>query len=300
MKKMLLIFTLAIVGGGCHQDSLTVTKTTMPDRMHIEHTQPIGQVVIIPHDELFTEEGMASLRNSLCDQNYVLQIKPISQHAGSVPLRVFSKDGNNTGWSTAISQIAFHTLDTVWNTILLYDVDTVEICFTSTNNVAFIQPLQFSEEIEFQVRFYNVSGSIPTAAETILWEVNELEYYTMYPAASGNCSNLNPQYCCDYDFSADLPGSGTAEGVMEFRFAWDGGAGVFQLDVPPLNSNEYEPTYCGPILISWYTDNHATTEGEGTFEFNCDNTEYDFKISENANVHGLLMDPDGRMCKLTY
>lgn len=297
MKKMLLIFTLAMAGG-CTQDSLNETHIVVPNNMHTDMKPPIGRVVIIPHDEMLTKEGMASLRNSVCDQNYVLQIKPITQHAGIVPLRVFSKDGSNAGWSTAITTIPYHTIDTVWSTILIYDADDLEVCFSSTNNVAFIQPFFFAEDIEFQVRFFNVSGSANTSPETILWEQGERYYFTMYPAASGDCSNQNPQYCCDYDFSADIYGSSSFDGTMRFFFAWDNTG--YDLEVPPEDFGDHEATNCGANLVSWYADNHVTTNGEGSCIFNCDNTSYLFIIGDEDEVHGVLIDPDGRMCKLTY
>ncbi len=256
-----------------------------------------GRVEILPSGVWDVQEGMASLRTSVCDNQYVLQIKRISSHSGNIPLRVFTKDGDDEGWSAVVSQIPFHTLDSTWNTVLLYDEDDMEICFLSTDNVAFVQPFCFSEDIEFQVRFFNVSGSLTTSAETILWEEEERYYYTMYPVTSGDCSNQNPDYCCDYYFEADISGTGT-EGIMKFLFGWDNTS--YDLEVPPSNDEDHDATNCGPILSSWWAEDHVSTNGVGYLEFDCDQTSYSWTIGDIDDVHGVLMDPDGRMCKLTY
>ncbi len=237
---------------GCNQDSLTTQFTHNPMTEPARHTGDIPdiQAIVLTPEESNPTPGTATLRFSVCDNKYVLQIKRISSHSNPVVLRVFTKDADDEGFSAVINSFSFNTISTSsFTTVLLYDEDSNEICFESTDNIAFIQPFYFSEEIEFQARLYNVSGSLPTTAETILWEESERYYYSLYPAASGSCENQNPDYCCDYNFEAQSVASSI--GDMQFAFVWDGGGGVYTLSVPPTDSDSHNSTNCGPILVSW-------------------------------------------------
>jgi hypothetical protein len=301
MKKQVILLALAIaVGVGCHQDSLTDHASVMPEARLKPTKPPIGRAEVLPPGTWDSPEGIAKLRTSVCDQQYVLQIKPISSNSGSFTIRVFSKDGDNYGWSSVITSIPFHTLpDTAFSTLLLYDEDSVEICFLSTDNIAFLQPRFFDEDIEFEVRFYNVSSSLNTTPQTILWEEPDRYCYSLYPSASGTCQNFMPAYCCDYKFLVDGYNS-VDEGTMRIQFYWDGSGGVFDFGVPPADGDEHESTYCGAILSSWWAENHVTMNGYGELTFECDTTAYDWFIGNISEFHGILLEPDGRFCKLEY
>jgi hypothetical protein len=301
MKKQVILLALAIAGGGgCTQDSLTDHASVMPEARLKPTKPPIGRAEVLPPGTWDSPEGIAKLRTSVCDQQYVLQIKPISSNSGSFTIRVFSKDGDNYGWSSVITSIPFHTLpDTAFSTLLLYDEDSVEICFLSTDNIAFLQPRFFDEDIEFEVRFYNVSSSLNTTPQTILWEEPDRYCYSLYPSASGTCQNFMPAYCCDYKFLVDGYNS-VDEGTMRIQFYWDGSGGVFDFGVPPADGDEHESTYCGAILSSWWAENHVTMNGYGELTFECDTTAYDWFIGNISEFHGILLEPDGRFCKLEY
>jgi len=201
---MLLCAFAIVMVGGCNQDFLIDHASDIPGARSKPTKPPIGGVEVLPPGAWDSPEGMATLRTSVCDQSYVLQVRRISSHSGSFNIRVFTKDGDNYGWSSVISQIPFHTLpDNAFSTLLLYDEDNVEICFLSTDNIAFLQPRFFDEDIEFEVRFYNVSSNLNTTPETILWEEPDRYYYSLYPSSSGTCQNFMPEYCCDYKFLTD-------------------------------------------------------------------------------------------------
>lgn len=261
---------------------------------------PVNQAVILSEEQSNPAPGGATLRTSVCDNKYVLQIKRISSHSNPVVLRVFTKDADDEGFSAVINSFSFNTISTSsFTTVLLYDEDSNEICFDADDNIAFIQPFYFSEEIEFDVRLYNVSGSLPTTSENIFWDDGERYYYSLYPAASGSCENQNPDYCCDYNFEAQSVASSI--GDMQFAFVWDGGGGVYTLSVPPTDSDSHNSTNCGPILVSWKPeDDHVTSNGYGALEFDCDNAEYEWIIGDTYGYHGVLLDPNGRMCFLEY
>jgi hypothetical protein len=184
-----------------------------------------------------------------------------------------------------------------FNTILLYD-GTTEICFLSTDNCAFSQPFAFSQDIEFEVRWYKVSQSTGTTPETILWEMGERYYYTMYPDDPGDCTTLNPDYCCEYKFIANIIGSGSYSGTMRYFSSWDND--IIDLFPPPQDVAFYESDNCGPIGVMWNTTDHENDGGAGEAIFDCDETPYEWEISESNGVHGVIFDPNGRMCRLRY
>jgi hypothetical protein len=299
MRKPVILLALAIAGGGgCTKDSHTSLDPTMPKVGTLPIKPPVGRAEVLPPGIWDTPEGAARLRTSVCDQQYVLQIRPISSNSGSFTIRVFTKDGDNYGWSAVAISIPFHTLpDTAFSTLLLYDEDNVEICYLSTDNIAFLQPRFFGEDIEFEVRFYNVSSNLNTTPQTILWEEPNRYYYSLYPSASGTCQNYMPSYCCDYKFLTDAVGT-IDEGIMRVQFYWDGQGGIFDFNVPPADGDEHESTFCGAILSSWWAENHLSMNGYGDLEFDCDNTTYDWIIGNYNGWHGILLDPDGRFCKL--
>jgi hypothetical protein len=259
---------------------------------------PEMQAVILSPEESNRGPGIASLRSSVCDNKYVLQIRRISTNTEQIPMRVFTKDADDEGFSAVYNIFYLNTISTVsFNTILLFDEDMNEICFDSTDNIAFLQPFYFAEDIEFEVRWFNVSGSLPTTPETILWEESERYYFTMYPLASGECINMNPDYCCDYFFEANEVGSSVG-GTMAYRSIWDND--WILLDVPPQDTASYTSNRCGPIGVSWDTADHLNTEGGGSANFECDDTEYNWQISNSQTIHGVIFDPEGRLCYITY
>ncbi len=258
---------------------------------------PDNQAIILSPEESNPKPGGATLRGN-CDNDYVLQIRRISSHTGPIALRVFTKDADDEGYSAVINVMNLNAIsNSIWVTVLLYDEDNNEICFDEDDDLAFIQPFDFDEDIEFEVRLYNVSGTTNTTPETILWEASERYYYTMYPVASGNCINNNPDYCCDYSFGAQSVASSIGE--MRFVFAWDSGA-TYDLPVPPNNSDTHSSTNCGAILVSWMDDDHNTGNGAGDLEFDCDNTDYFWQIGDTQDTHGILLDPNGRMCRIEF
>jgi hypothetical protein len=298
MKTFLLILAM-MIAVGCNQDFHMSLDPPMPKVGTSPIKPPVGRAEVLQPGIWDTPEGAARLRTSVCDLHYDLQIKRISTHQGNVVLRVNTKDGDDYGWSAVMTQIPFHTIPTTaWSTVLLFDEDDVEICFNSTDNVAFVQGLFFDEDVEFEVRFYNVSSSIATTPETVLWPEPDRVYYTLYPEASGDCSNLNPSYCDDFNMEADIVGSNLQEGAMQFGYLWD--ATTYSFTVPPPGSNSHNATYNGPIIIRWWAEDHVNTSGEGYLIFDCDNSQYFFEIGNADDVHGVLIDPDGRRCKLTY
>lgn len=259
---------------------------------------PELQAVILSPEESNPTPGSANLRGD-CDNDYVLQIRRISTLTPqNVPLRIFTKDADDEGYSAVINTVNLNAIsNSIWVTVLLYDEGTNEICFDEDDDLAFIQPFYFDEDVEFEVRLYNVSGTTNTTPETILWDAFDRFYYTMYPVASGNCMNNNPDYCCEYYFEANSVASSIGE--MRFVFAWDGGT-TYDLAVPPTDDGDHNSSNCGPILVSWMDDDHATGEGAGNLEFECDQTTYQWQIGDTESTHGVLIDPDGRMCRIEY
>jgi hypothetical protein len=260
----------------------------------------VNQAVILKPNDLSSGSPAALMMSSLCEGSYVLQIKRISQISGTDPIniRVFTKDVGSDGWSAVVNNIAFHTLsDTDFTSVLLFD-GMDEICFLSTDNCAFIQPLGQNQDIVFEVRWFNVSGGLPTSPETVEWEYPNRYYFTMYPDDPNDCENLNPEYCCEYEFKATHAGTSTQASTMRFFSPWDND--FEDLNVPPKDSVFFESEYCGPIGVTWYTTDHETIGGSGTAIFECDDTEYIWIISEAAERHGVIFDPDGRLCRLRY
>lgn len=300
MKKMLLVFNLAIAGGGgCTQDALdtNLNTTTMSSPTRISGDIPDIQAVILSPEESYREPGGAILRGS-CDLDYVLQIRRISTLTPStVPLRIFSKDADDEEFSAVINTVNLNAIsNSIWVTVLLYDEDNNEICFNATDNLGFLQPYYFAEDVEFEVRLYNVSGTTNTTPETILWDANQNFYYTMYPAASGNCVNMNPSACCDFNMEAQSVASSV--GTMRFVYPWD--VTFFVYSVPPTGSGNYNATNCGAILSTWKAANHMTGNGFGQVEFTCDTTAYSWTIGDVDDIHGVLLDPNGRKCELEH
>lgn len=285
-------------GGGCTQDALdTNLSTTMSRPSWISGDIPEMQAVILSPEQSYREPGGATLRGD-CDNEYVLQIRRISTLTPpTVPLRIFSKDADDFGFSAVINNVNLNAISSsIWVTVLLYDEDNNEICFDATDNLGFLQPLYFAEDVEFEVRLYNVSGNTNTTPETILWDANQNFYYTMYPVASGDCVNMNPAACCEFYMEAQSVSS--SEGTMRFVYPWD--VAVFDFTVPPTDSDTYNATNCGPILCTWKAEDHVTENGYGELEFTCDNTVYDWFIGDVGEIHGVLLDPDGRRCFLQY
>jgi hypothetical protein len=298
MKTFLLILAV-VIAVGCYQDSHTSLNPTMPKVGTSPIKPPVGRAEVLPPGIWDTPEGAANLRTSVCDLHYVLQIKRISTHQGNVELRVNTKDGDDYGWSSVMTQIPFLTIPTTaWSTVLLFDEDDVEICFNSTDNVAFVQSFFFADTIAFEVRFYNVSSSIATTPETVLWPESDRVYYTMYPAASGDCDNLSPSSCDDYNMEADIVGSNLQQGTMQFGYLWD--ATTYSFTVPPPGSNSHNATNNGPIIIRWWAEDHVNTSGRADLEFDCSTTLYQSGIGGYLGYHGILIDPNGRMCHLVH
>ncbi len=281
-------------------DSLTTqfNHTTMTEPARHTGEIPVIQAVILSEEQSNPVPGGATLRGT-CDLDYVLQIRRISTHTGSITLRVFTKDADDAGYSSVVNTMDLNAIsNSIWVTVLLYDESNNEICFDAGDNMGFLQPYDFDEDIEFEVRLYNVSGTTNTTPETILWDAYDEFYYTMYPVASGNPTNLNPDYCCDYNIEAQSVTSSV--GDMRFVFVWDGSGGLYTLSDPPTDSDSHNSTNCGPIISSWNAVNHVTGNGMGELEFTCDNTIYDWIIGDGGDIHGVLIDPDGRMCELEY
>lgn len=280
-------------------DSLTTQFNHNPMTEPARHTGGIPdiQAVVLSPEESNPKPGGATLRGT-CDNDYVLQIRRISSHTGPIALRVFTKDADDEGYSAVINVMNLNAISgSIWVTVLLYDEDNNEICFSADDNMGFIQPFDFDEDIEFEVRLYNVSGTTNTTPETILWDAMDKFYYTMYSVSSGNPINMNPDHCCDYNLEAQSVASSVGE--MRIVFAWDGGA-TYDLSVPPTETDSHNSTNCGPILSSWLEEDHVTANGYGALEFTCDNTEYSWTIGDVDDIHGVLLDPDGRMCELEY
>jgi hypothetical protein len=300
MRKYVILLALAIAGGGgCTQDSLNSDfyTSTMPEPARRIGGIPEYQAVMLSPEDSYPTPGSVSLRSSTCTNKYVLQIKRISNYAVQFPLRVFTKDADDEGFSAVYNTIQYHTIPTdTFATFLLYD-GTEEICFDSTDNIAFLQPFYFGEDIEFEVRLHNVSGNMSTTPETILWEATERYYFTLYPIASGSCQNPMPDYCCEYFLSANEVAT-TNGGTMWFRSIWDND--WIDLVVPPEDTDYYTSERCGPIGVSWETADHLNTQGVGSANFECDDTPIDWIISNGGLYHGVIFAPDGRHCFLTY
>ncbi len=257
----------------------------------------VNQALILKPNDLLSGSLTALMMNSLCEGAYVLQLRRISSVTGAVSIQTFTKDSDDTGHSAVVNTIDFNSLSTVtWNSVLLF-AGNDEICFLSTDNIGFIQPEDQNQDIEFEVRWYNVSGNMATTPETIEWEYPDRYYFSMYPDDPNDCENLNPAFCCEYEFTANIVGSSVTS-AMQFYSPWDND-GV-TLVVPPQDDALFESENCGPILIRWNTADHEGTAGEGEAIFQCDNTPYEWEISAGAGVHGVLLAPDGRRCVLRY
>ncbi|MCF8239595.1 MAG: hypothetical protein K9I85_15640 [Saprospiraceae bacterium] len=203
---------------------------------------PDNQAIILSPEESNPKPGGATLRGT-CDKDYVLQIRRISSHTGPIALRVFTKDADDEGNSAVINAMNLNAIsNSIWVTVLLYDEDNNEICFDEDDDLAFIQPFDFDEDIEFEVRLNNVSGTTNTTPETILWDAMDKFYYTMYLVSSGDCINQNPDHCCAYYLEAQSVASSV--GDMQFVFVCDAGGGVFTLSVPPTDSDSHNSTNC--------------------------------------------------------
>jgi len=85
---------------------------------------------------------------------------------------------------------------------------------------------------------------------------------------------------------------------MRIQFYWDGLGGIFDFNVPPADGDEHESTFCGAIMSIWWAENHVAMNGYGELEFDCDATKYEWIIGNYNGWHGILLDPDGRFCKL--
>jgi hypothetical protein len=300
MRKHVILLALAIVGGvGCTQDSLNTDfyTSTMAEPARRISGIPEYQAVMLSPEDSYPAPGVVSLRSSTCTNKYVLQIKRISNYTVQFPLRVFTKDADDEGFSAVYNTIQYHTIPTdTFATFLLFD-GTDEICFDSTDNIAFLQPFYFGEDIEFEVRLFNASSNTATNAQTIEWLQGERYYFTMYPDWSGNCDNLMPAYCCEYFLSANEVAT-TNGGTMWFRSIWDND--WIDLVVPPEDTDFYTSERCGPIGVSWETADHLNKQGSGSANFECDNTLISWIISNGGLNHGVIFAPDGRYCFLTY
>jgi hypothetical protein len=258
----------------------------------------VNQAVLINPEDNSSGSPSALMMNSLCEGQYVLQMKRLINVTGAVNIRVFTKDYNDSGFSAVVNTIDYSSLSTSsFTTVLLFD-GLNEICFLSTDNIAFIQPFAFGQDIEFEVRWHNVSGGLNTTPETIDWQSPNKYYYSMYPDDAGDCENLNPNFCCEYKLIANIVGSGSYSGTMRYFSSWDND--IIDLFPPPEDVDFYVSDNCGPIGAMWNTTDHENDGGEGEAVFECDETRYIWEISESSSVHGVIFDPNGRLCRIKY